>query len=104
GVELTYVSAEGDAGFPGALTAVVRYTLVRKELKIEYSATTDKDTVVNLTNHSYFNLAGAGNGDILKNELQLKASKFTPVDSGLIPTGEIKSVKGTPFDFLKLTP
>jgi aldose 1-epimerase len=101
GVELTYLSKHGEAGFPGNLSAVVRYTLVKGDLRIEYSATTDKDTVVNLTNHSYFNLAGQG--DILNNELTLHASRFTPVDSGLIPTGELKSVESTPFDFRKAT-
>ncbi len=103
GVELTYVSLDGDQGFPGKLTAVVRYTLVGKELKIEYSATTDKDTVVNLTNHSYFNLSGAGNGDILKNELKVNASRYTPVDGNLIPNGELAPVESTPFDFRKPT-
>jgi aldose 1-epimerase len=101
GVELTYLSKDGEAGFPGNLTATVRYTLVKGDLRIEYSATTDKDTVVNLTNHSYFNLAGQG--DILKHELTLHASRFTPVDAGLIPTGELKSVESTPFDFRKAT-
>jgi aldose 1-epimerase len=99
GVELTYVSKDGEAGYPGNLTAVVKYTLVKGDLKIDYSATTDKDTVVNLTNHSYFNLGGTG--DILGNQLTLHASRFTPVDAGLIPTGELKSVDGTPFDFRK---
>jgi aldose 1-epimerase len=97
------VSPDGDQGFPGKLTAVVRYTLVGKDLKIDYSATTDKDTVLNLTNHSYFNLAGAGNGDILKNDVKINASHYTPVDANLIPTGEIASVAGTPFDFRKPT-
>jgi aldose 1-epimerase len=101
GVELTYVSKDGEAGFPGNLTAVVRYTLQKGDLRIEYSATTDKDTVLNLTNHAYFNLAGAGN--ILDNQLSLHASRFTPVDAGLIPTGELKSVESTPFDFRKAT-
>lgn len=104
GIELTHVSPDGDAGFPGTLTAVVRYTLVGKDLKIEYSATTDKDTVVNLTNHSYFNLAGQGNGDILQNLVKINASHFTPVDNNLIPTGELAPVAGTPFDFTKPTP
>ena len=99
GVELTYLSKDGEAGFPGNLTAVVRYTLVRGDLRIEYSATTDQDTVVNLTNHSYFNLAGQG--DILNHQLTLHASRFTPVDAGLIPTGELKPVASTPFDFRK---
>jgi aldose 1-epimerase len=103
GVELTYVSPDGDMGFPGALTAVVRYTLVGKDLKIDYSATTDKDTVQNLTNHSYFNLAGQGNGDILKDEVKINASRYTPVDATLIPTGELAPVEGTPFDFRKAT-
>jgi aldose 1-epimerase len=103
GVELTHVSPDGDQGFPGTLTAVVRYTLNGKELKIDYSATADKDTVVNLTNHSYFNLAGQGNGDILKDEVKINASRYTPVNENLIPTGELAPVTGTPFDFLKLT-
>jgi aldose 1-epimerase len=104
GVELTLVSPDGDAGFPGTLTAVIRYTLVGKDLKIEYSATTDKDTVLNLTNHSYFNLAGQGNGDILQNQVKINASRYTPVNENLIPTGELASVEGTPFDFRKATP
>jgi aldose 1-epimerase len=102
GVELTYVSKDGEEGFPGNLTATARYTLSGSDLKIEYSATTDKDTVVNLTNHSYFNLAGDA-GSILQHRLTLNAARFTPVDSGLIPTGELKSVTGTPFDFHKPT-
>ena len=103
GVELSHISADGDAGFPGTLTAVVRYTLVGKDLKIDYSATTDKDTVLNLTNHSYFNLAGQGNGDILHNQVKINASRYTPVNDKLIPTGELASVAGTPFDFRKPT-
>lgn len=103
GVELTLVSKDGDQGFPGTLTAVVKYTLVGSTLHIDYSATTDKDTVVNLTNHSYFNLSGQGNGDILKDELKLNASRFTPVNGNLIPTGKLEPVAGTPFDFRKLT-
>lgn len=103
GVELTYASKDGDQGFPGTLTAVVKYTLVGSALHIDYSATTDKDTVVNLTNHSYFNLSGQGSGDILKEELKINASRFTPVNPSLIPTGKLESVAGTPFDFRKLT-
>ncbi len=99
GVELTYLSKDGEQGFPGNLTSTVRYTLVGDDLKIEYSATTDKDTVLNLTNHSYFNLAGQGSGDILQHVMQINASHFTPVDATLIPTGEIAPVEGTPFDF-----
>jgi len=101
GVELKYLSKDGEEGFPGDLSVTVRYTLRGEDLKIDYSATTDKPTVLNLTNHSYFNLSGQGNGTILAEQLKLNASRFTPVDSGLIPTGELKSVVGTPFDFLK---
>lgn len=101
GVELTYLSKDGENGFPGNLKTVVRYTLSGGSLRIEYSATTDRDTVLNLTNHSYFNLAGQGKGDILGHQLTLHASRFTPVDATLIPTGELKSVASTPFDFRK---
>lgn len=101
GVEFTYVSKDGDQGYPGTLTAMVRYTLSKSVLRIEYEATTDKDTVVNLTNHAYYNLSGAS--DILKHELKLNASRYTPVDATLIPTGELASVEGTPFDFRKPT-
>jgi aldose 1-epimerase len=103
GVELTYLSKDGEAGYPGNLSVTVRYTLSQSALRIEYSATTDKSTVLNLTNHSYFNLAGQGNGDILNHQLRLNASRFTPVDSTLIPTGELRPVATTPFDFRKST-
>jgi aldose 1-epimerase len=99
GIELTYVSPDGDQGFPGTLTATVRYTLDGGALRIEYSATTDKDTVLNLTNHSYFNLAGQGKGEVLGHVMKIDAARFTPVDATLIPTGELKPVQGTPFDF-----
>jgi len=99
GIDLTYVSKDGDQGFPGTLTTTVRYTLDGNDLRIEYSATTDKDTVLNLTNHSYFNLAGQAKGDVLGHVVKINASKITPVDASLIPTGELKSVEGTPFDF-----
>jgi aldose 1-epimerase len=101
GVEFSYLSKDGDAGFPGTLAATVRYTLSEGDLKIEYSATTDEDTVVNLTNHSYFNLGGQG--DVLGQQLTLRASRFTPVDAGLIPTGELRTVDSTAFDFRKPT-
>jgi aldose 1-epimerase len=99
GVELTLVSKDGDQGFPGTLTARVRYTLGAHALKIEYFATTDKDTVLNLTNHSYFNLAGEGHGDILNHQVMIPADRYTPVDASLIPTGELAPVAGTPLDF-----
>jgi aldose 1-epimerase len=101
GVEFTMVSPDGDQGFPGTLTAHVRYTLRGNKIAIHYSATTDKPTVVNLTNHTYFNLSGAGSGTILNEKLTIFSDKITPVDAKLIPTGEMKPVAGTPFDFTK---
>jgi aldose 1-epimerase len=99
-VELKYLSKDGEEGFPGNLSAMVVYTLDdNNELKIDYSATTDKDTVVNLTNHSYFNLTGQGVGNVLGEMVTIHADRFTPVDKTLIPTGELRKVDGTPFDF-----
>ncbi len=99
-LELTYLSKDGEEGYPGNLSVTVVYTVTdHNELKIDYTAKTDKDTVLNLTNHSYFNLAGQGQGDILAHQLTLNADRYTPVDKGLIPTGELRSVAGTPFDF-----
>ena len=99
-LRLHYVSKDGEEGFPGNLSVQVIYTWTdQNELKIEYSATTDKDTVLNLTQHSYFNLAGAGSGDVLQHQVTLHSDHFTVIDSTLIPTGEIRSVQGTPFDF-----
>jgi aldose 1-epimerase len=104
GVEMTLVSPEGDMGFPGQLTAHVRYTLTGKSLRIQYSATTTAPTVVNLTNHSYFNLAGEGSGTILDESLMIDADRFTPIDAVLIPTGELPPVSETPYDFRKPMP
>lgn len=100
GIVFRYTSPDGDEGYPGNLEAQVTYTLTDgNALVFEYHATTDRATPVNLTQHSYFNLAGDGRGDILDHELMIRAGQYTPVDSTLIPTGEIASVDGTPFDF-----
>ena len=101
-LQLTYLSKDGEAGFPGNLHVKVVYSITSEnELKIGYKATTDRKTLVNLTNHAFFNLNGEGNGAILNHLLQLNADEFTPVDATLIPLGEIVTVKGTPFDFLQ---
>jgi aldose 1-epimerase len=97
-LELTYTSPDGEEGYPGTLTVTALYTLTPDNgLRLDYTATTDKDTVVNLTQHSYFNLSG--HGDVLGDQVYINADRFTPVDSTLIPTGELRPVEGTPFDF-----
>lgn len=103
-LELSYLSRDGEEGYPGNLSVRVVYTLTdADELKVEYHATTDKDTVVNLTQHNYYNLAGQGSGDVLGHLLTLNADRFTPTDAGAIPTGELRAVRGTPFDFKRPT-
>ncbi len=105
GVQLRYVSPDGENGFPGTLTVDVTYTLTDSdEIRIDYRATTDKDTVVNLTNHSYFNLAGEASGSVERQMIQIAASRYTPTDEKSIPTGEISDVVGTPMDLRGLAP
>jgi len=100
GVALTHTSPDGDQGFPGTLAISVKYTFTdRNELVIDYDATVDKPTVLNLTNHSYFNLAGEGSGDVLGHQLMISADRYTPVDGEMIPVGELASVGDTPLDF-----
>jgi aldose 1-epimerase len=104
-LKLSRLSPDGEEGYPGNLSVTVTYTITdANELRIDYKAATDRPTVVNLTHHSYFNLAGAGAGNILGHELAIDADSFTPIDDTLITTGEIRSVKGTPLEFTKPIP
>ncbi|MEL6895873.1 MAG: aldose epimerase family protein, partial [Planctomycetota bacterium] len=104
-IALSYLAKDGEEGYPGNLNLLVKYTLKSDNtLNVRYEATTDAPTVVNVTQHTYFNLRGEGNGDILNHELMIPADKYTPVDDTMIPTGEIAPVKGTPFDFRSAKP
>lgn len=104
-LQLSYTSEDMEEGYPGLLKVNVTYTLTHNNaLKIVYNAVTDKKTILNLTNHTYFNLGGEGSGNIYKEDMMINADYFTPIDSTLIPTGELRSVKGTPFDFTTPTP
>jgi len=104
-VTFSYLSPDGEEGYPGNLVVTIRFTVLsgRNDLRLEYEATSDRDTIANLTSHPYFNLAGGGRRDILDHQLLIRARKFTPVDAAMIPTGELRDVANSPFDFTRLT-
>lgn len=99
GVEFTLVSPDGDQGFPGTVTVTAKYTVTEDAVRVDYTSATDAATIVNVTNHAYFNLAGEGSGTVLDHEMMLTADRYTPTDEALIPTGEVAAVEGSPFDF-----